>query len=422
MTSTTRYHHVGLGIDFGHDSEAYSTDTNTSTSYLQLSQPHPRTYDPQKSSMNKLRGPRPKTAKEDARRVRIVSGEPDVLGHGCVIPTKTFMSPSSAGEEIVQPHQLHSLSAAVAAMNGFSTDTASSSNETDTDQSPALTESSLTSASSGASGGQKVKKQIVQQRMAATLPKKPDTAVIAASRPRVVVGGKMVQKSISSNSLASGYRSDGGSSLGRSAEIPRGVGRQRVSIRGAAHRKGSLQMRLGPQLRQDTTQTSQQQVLDPSQNETSISDDETEVLFPDGFGGHTRVKQPRSQPTSQSYNPEASRPSLLDRIDMSSDRTQSESANGRSAVWRVGSFYGPDGSETGRIDHETGIISALPLTLQAPKCNPTSPRSLPSRSHARRHRHMPKATLMQSPSKLAQLELRRTNGTALWRVRRKQPP
>ena len=357
---------------------------------------------PKKSSMNKMRGARPKTAEEDARRVRIVSGEPSVLGHGAYTD-EDFMSPAMAGEDIVvQPHQLHSLSAAVAAMGGYSTDTATSGTETDSDQSPTLTESSVTSASSGASSAPQMatlKKHASQPQLnVAPAHKAAAPVVTAAPHTRPVSehllpdGARTVQKSKSNTSLASGYRSDGASSLGRSAEIPRGVGRQRVSIRGAASRQGTLQARLGPKVGSSQPYS--------SQPEEAVSDDETEVMVPDGFGGHTRTKQPRTKPNPTTT---ATAPSLLERIDMTSEQVDAEAQAVRTtARWRVGSFYGPDGSETGRIDHETGTISepgslvagSGPAALPSHTSSATSAVSL---SRSQTSSHKPKANLMQSP-------------------------
>ncbi|CDR98954.1 uncharacterized protein SPSC_06263 [Sporisorium scitamineum] len=412
----------GLGIDFGHESEAYSTDTGSriSAASTATSGFHSRTRAhmiPKKSSMNKMRGMRPKTAEEEARRVRIVSGEPDVLGHGAYTD-EDFMSPSSAGEDIVvQPHQLHSLSAAVAAMGGYSTDTATSSTETDSNQSPTLTESSVTSASSGASGGQKLSKfnKHTNQPPVNVL---PATGTNKAGRARPIseqhlsAGGRTMQKSTSNTSLASGYRSDGASSLGRSAEISRGAGRQRVSNRGAASRQANLQNRLGPKVRpQSSTTTLGSQVSTSTSNACLdvASDDETEVMVPDGFGGHTRSKQPRSRPASHAALAGAApSPSLLERIDMRGEPAQTDSRP--TAKWRVGSFYGPDGSETGRIDHESETISAptshapgSDVGAMAMQASHSSDKSSVSLSRSQTSSHGPKASLMQSPG--AQTEL-----------------
>ncbi|SPO27140.1 uncharacterized protein UTRI_10601_B [Ustilago trichophora] len=410
----------GLGIDFGQESEAYSTDTgsraSTSTSGF-----HSRTRAhmiPKKSSMNKMRGLRPKTAEEDARRVRIVSGEPSVLGHGAYTD-EDFMS---GGEEelVVQPHQLHSLSAAVAAMGGYSTDTATSSTETDSDQSPTLTESSVTSASSAASDAMRqaaLKKHASQPQLNASLADetiRPNSIAVPKARPNseqlVVPGGRTVQKSKSNTSLASGYRSDGGSSLGRSAEIPRGVGRHRVSIRGAASRQGTLQARLGPKVVSNPTATvrSPRNKAQASTAETQVvSEDETEVMVPDGFGGHTRAKQPRSKPAARPTTAPAPAPALLERIDMTSEHEHE--SNRPTAKWRVGSFYGPDGSETARIDHETGTISELGSQVSASdvgaaRAAPAAPShtgsvalSAVSLSRSQTSTNGPKASLMQSP-------------------------
>ncbi|KAJ1023475.1 hypothetical protein NDA16_003092 [Ustilago loliicola] len=433
----------GLGIDFGHESEAYSTDTGSRASAASTSTSgfHSRTRAhmiPKKSSMNKMRGARPKTSEEDSRRVRIVSGEPSVLGHGAYTD-EDFMSPINVEEIVVQPHSLHSLSAAVAAMNGYSTDTATSSTDTDSDQSPTLTESSVTSASSGTSSAQRMttlKKHNSQPQLHADL----STETIRASQTRsadansrpvseqiVIAGRRSVQKSISNASLASGYRSDGGSSLGRSAEIPRGVGRSvgrgghhRLSIRGAASRQGTLQGRLGPRVGTDSNAASR-----PTQTTTSsaaaqqepVSDNETEVMVPDGFGGHTRVKQPRTRPAAT--EPAAPAPALLQRIDMSTQQpAPSQAASHQrsesrpfAAKWRVGSFYGPDGSETARIDHETGTISELGSQAGG---SDTGPAAVPSRISSSKSSSVslsrsqtssvgPKASMMKSPVNLADM-------------------
>lgn len=412
----------GLGIDFGHESEAYSTDTGSRKSVASTSTSgfHSRTRAhmiPKKSSMNKMRGLRPKTAEEDARRVRIVSGEPDVLGHGAYTD-EDFLSPSSAGEEIVtQPHQLHSLSAAVAAMGGYSTDTAPSSTETDSDQSPTLTESSITSASSAASSAKKHIHQAGQPQVnvvrgAGSNRVNKSASAAAKGRPGseqlITAGNRSIQKCTSNASLASGYRSDGASSLGRSAEIPRGVGRNRVSIRGAANRQATLQARLGPKI---SARDSSAATSAPAQPSTSsaqrevISDDETEVLVPDGFGGHKRTKQPRSKVAKCAATPGAApSPSLLERIDFNSGPPQPDAQdNVPTARWRVGSFYGPDGSETGRIDPANGTISASgsqaasdigPVSMQS---SLSSSKSTASLSHSRTFSQGPKASLMQSP-------------------------
>ncbi|TKY86115.1 hypothetical protein EX895_004940 [Sporisorium graminicola] len=403
----------GLGIDFGHESEAYSTDTGSrvsATSSTATSGFHSRTRAhmiPKKSSMNKMRGMRPKTAEEDARRVRIVSGEPDVLGHGAYTD-EDFMSPSSAGDDIiVQPHQLHSLSAAVAAMGGYSTDTATSGTETDSDQSPTLTESSVASGSSGASSSQKLSKnnKHASQPHVNVVSTKGPARARPISEQHLTAGSRMVQKSTSNTSLASGYRSDGASSLGRSAEISRGAGRQRVSIRGAAGRQAALQTRLGPKVRPQPLPTS-------IGSRDVPSDGETEVMVPDGFGGHTRSKQPRPQPPTDraAPPPAAPSPSLLERIDMGSDPAPSD--NRPTAKWRVGSFYGPDGSETGRIDHENGTISAStsrapgsdvgPIAMQAPQ---SSNKSSVSLSQSQTSSHGPKANLMQSPGAQTEVQV-----------------
>ncbi|SYW84302.1 uncharacterized protein UBRO2_05402 [Ustilago bromivora] len=392
----------GLGIDFGNESEAYSTDTGSRVSAASTltSGFHSRTRAhmiPKKSSMNKMRGARPKTAEEDARRVRIVSGEPSVLGHGAYTD-EDFMSPISVEDIVVQPHNLHSLSAAVAVMNGYSTDTATSSTETETDsdQSPTLTESSVTSSSSGASSAQRIN-TLKKHNSHADL----STETVRASQARlapnngrpvsehiVIEHGRSVHKSQSNTSVASGYRSDGGSSLGRSAEIPRGVGRSvgrgghhKLSIRGVASRQGTLQGRLGPKA--GTTQTTNSHTA--SQIEP-VSDDETEVMVPDGFGGHTRVKQPRSRPAA--VEPAAPPPALLQRIDI---------------------FYGPDGSETARIDHETGTISELASQIGGSDAGPgavpsrisSSKASSVSLSRSQTSSGGPKASMMKSPTNQA---------------------
>ncbi|SNX85572.1 uncharacterized protein MEPE_04281 [Melanopsichium pennsylvanicum] len=400
----------GLGIDFAHESEAYSTDTGSRTSATSTSTSgfHSRTRAhmiPKKSSMNKMRGLRPKTAEEDSRRVRIVSGEPSVLGHGAYTD-EDFKSPSSAGDEIiVQPHQLHSLSAAVAAMGGYSTDTATSSAETDSDQSPTLTDSSASTASSGVSSVQRLKKHTSQPQLhAAELNARASGTRPALEHGRPVseqphpAGNRTVRESKSNTSLASGYRSDGGSSLGRSAEIPRGAGRHRVSIKGAASRQGSLQARLGPKLGAKRSQNTFSSTDAPQE---AISDDETEVMVPDGFGGHTRTKQPRSRPATAGPDARPDVPALLHRIDMADE---SESA-GRPVQWRVGSFYGPDGSETARIDHETGAISErgsqIAISDIGPAANQSHTGTVPSTvslSRSQTSSNAPKASLMQSPS------------------------
>lgn len=397
----------GLGIDFGHESEAYFTDTGSRTS-TSTSGFHSRTRAhmiPKKSSMNKLRGQRPKTAEEDARRVRIVSGEPSVLGHGAYTD-EDFMSE----DEKVQPHQLHSLAAAVAAMGGYSTDTATSSTETDSDQSPTFTESSVTSASSAASGT--LKKSSSQPQLKDAKAVKAATPAATRSRPTSemisTAGGRLVRESKSNTSLASGYRSDGGSSLGRSAEIPRGVGRHRVSIRGAASRQATLQKRLGPEIHSNSASTSRQtrdNAAIAAQEPEAVSGDETEVMVPDGFGGHTRVKQPRSQP--------ATVPALLQRIDVTSQHSRTTSEPARShadtSKWRVGSFYGPDGSETARIDLQTGTISEVASQTPGSDADPiprlTSYSTFDGTSvylsRSQTSSHGPKANLMRSPSNQA---------------------
>ncbi|SOV06021.1 uncharacterized protein UDID_19255 [Ustilago sp. UG-2017a] len=385
---------------------------------------------PKKSSMNKMRGARPKTAEEDARRVRIVSGEPSVLGHGAYTD-EDFMSPISVEDIVVQRHNLHSLSAAVAVMNGYITDTATSSTEaeTDSDQSPALTESSVTSSSSGASSAQRIN-TLKKHNSHADL----STETVRASQARlapnngrpvsdhiVIEHGRSVHKSQSNTSVASGYRSDGGSSLGRSAEIPRGVGRSvgrgghhKLSIRGVASRQGTLQGRLGPKA--GTTQTTNSHTA--SQQEP-VSDDETEVMVPDGFGGHTRVKQPRSRPAA--VGPAAPPPALLQRIDMSIQKEapsraasqaashQHSDARPSAAKWRVGSFYGPDGSETARIDHKTGTISELASQIGGSDAGPgavpsrisSSKASSVSLSRSQTSSVGPKASMMKSPTNQA---------------------
>ncbi|GAC93113.1 hypothetical protein PHSY_000675 [Pseudozyma hubeiensis SY62] len=415
----------GLGIDFGHESEAYSTDTGSRFSAASTSTSgfHSRTRAhmiPKKSSMNKMRGVRPKTAEEDARRVRIVSGEPDVLGHGAYTD-EDFMSPSSAGEEVItQPHQLHSLSAAVAAMSGYTTDTTTSGTETDTDQSPTLTESSVTSASSGASAAQRFsenRKPAVQLQSNVVRSGKPTRPGQAVSQGRPVseqlltAGGRSVQKSTSNTSLASGYRSDGASSLGRSAEIPRGVGRQRVSIRGAASRQGTLQARLGPKIDSTVTNHFQHEISGSNQHQEPASDAETEILVPDGFGGHERTKQPRAQVARRPATAgPATSPSLLERIDMESEPTRADSQGTRpTAKWRVGSFYGPDGSETGRIDHKTNTISACTSQAAGSEVGPGAMQSTlgsdqTSVSLSRSQSQAPKASHMRSPSNHVELQ------------------
>lgn len=385
---------------------------------------------PKKSSMNKMRGARPKTAEEDARRVRIVSGEPSVLGHGAYT-NEDFMSPISVEDIVVQRHNLHSLSAAVAVMNGYSTDTATSSTETETDsdQSPTLTESSVTSSSSGASSAQRIN-TLKKHNSHADL----STETVRASQARlapnngrpvsehiVIEHGRSVHKSQSNTSVASGYRSDGGSRLGRSAEIPRGVGRSvgrgghhKLSIRGVASHQGTLQGRLGPKA--GTTQTTNSHTA--SQQEP-VSDDETEVMVPDGFGGHTRVKQPRSRPAA--VGPAAPPPALLQRIDMSIQKEapsraasqaashQHSDARPSAAKWRVGSFYGPDGSETARIDHKTGTISELASQIGGSDAGPgavpsrisSSKASSVSLSRSQTSSVGPKASMMKSPTNQA---------------------
>ncbi len=375
---------------------------------------------PKKSSMNKMRGIRPKTAEEDARRVRIVSG-PSVVGHGAYTDDD-FMSPSSGSEDlVVQPHQLHSLSAAVAAMGGYSTDTATSSTETDSDQSPTLTESSVTSASSGASNAQrmsKLKKHASQPQLNVDSADDADRTVRAARNNRpasaqlLPPANKTVRNSTSNTSLASGYRSDGGSSLGRSAEIPRGVGRNRVSIRGAASRQGTLQARIGPKAGVSSISVPRRShAFNVETAPEPVSDDETEVMVPDGFGGHERIKQRRSQNTASERRPA---PALLQRIDMTCDRPASESSASRpemlsrepTAKWRVGSFYGPDGSETARFNHEAGTITELSTQYSISDAGhaPMQPQSVSDRtsvslSRSQTSSNGPKASLMQSPSR-----------------------
>ncbi|GAC72180.1 hypothetical protein PANT_6c00110 [Moesziomyces antarcticus T-34] len=417
----------GLGIDFGHESEAYSTDTGSRTSAATTSTSgfHSRTRAhmiPKKSSMNKMRGARPKTAEEDARRVRIVSGEPDILGHGAYTD-EDFMSPPAHHDVVVQPHSLHSLSAAVAAMGGYSTDTATSSTETDSDTSPTLTESSVTSTSSGASSANQLnvrRKHLSQPPLGVhrhddergiRIMGAAQGASTAQQQPMPVVQ-RPVRESKSNTSLASGYRSDGGSSLGRTAEIPRGVGRNggrgghRASIRSAASRQGTLQNRLGPKVGANTAIEDADQTI----RAEVPSDDETEVMVPDGFGGHTRTKQPRN-PRPQTAN--AAVPSLLHRIDMSSDHAPSSNGPSRaeqyevesSSRWKVGSFYAPDGSETARIDHETGTISERgtqlepsEVALSRAQSRGGSESSATSLTRSHTSSIGPKASLMQSPS------------------------
>lgn len=416
----------GLGIDFGHESEAYSTDNGSHTSAASTSTSgfHSRTRAhmiPKKSSMNKMRGARPKTAEEDSRRVRIVSGEPSVLGHGAYTD-EDFLSPSALAEEIVvQPHQLHSLSAAVAAMGGYSTDTATSSTETDSDQSPTLTESSITSSSSGASGGQKVatlKKHASQPQLNEALGRHPHLASKTMSEAHVArpasnrlqeAGDRTVQKSKSNTSLASGYRSDGGSSLGRSAEISRGVGRQRVSIRGAANRQEALKMRIGPKIEAKAAEVGHKNATKTGGSQDAACDAETEVMFPDGFGGHIRTKQPRSK---QVDNGAAQVPVLLQRLDMKSEHAPSETQTSQPpAKWRVGSFYGPDGSETGRYDYETGTISEHNSQVSSSDVRPAfsgrhsvSDSSTVTLSRSQTSSQGPKASMMQSPANQVELQ------------------
>ncbi|KAJ1035752.1 hypothetical protein NDA13_000412 [Ustilago tritici] len=142
-------------------------------------------------------------------------------------------------------------------------------------------------------------------------------------------------------------------------------------------------------------------------------------MVPDGFGGHTRVKQPRSRPAA--VEPAAPPPALLQRIDMSilkeaPSRAASQAASHQhsdarpsGAKWRVGSFYGPDGSQTARIDHETGTISELASQIRGSEAGPgavpsrisSSKASSVSLSRSQTSSVGPKASMMKSPTNQA---------------------
>ncbi|PWN53971.1 hypothetical protein IE53DRAFT_71553 [Violaceomyces palustris] len=465
---------LGLGIDFGGPVEQIHAQRLVEQNQRQQRQhqgrSRPRTAHeprdrytalPSKSSFSSLRRPTAADARLEARRVRIASGEPGILGHGAghtseddvnspgTISSCTSSSyASSASEDIIMSSQRSKrLSDAVAAMSDSQYDSSSpealsSSND---DYSP-RTETSVTSISSGASSQKrrnKLKKQMSQPNLSRTVTTKLKNQNQESPPTRHVA----MNRSMSSISLSSAYKSDGSSSLGRSSEIPRGGNR---TARGAGRGRGRGGSGQGGQSRPQTWNGEAAPAPLQSQNEKDLPN--PSHLIPDGFGGYTSVEQAEYQskppsvlslPTSMVSSSTREGQNCFDGPSLVQQSQQTPSDNGRALSdagstkstilrqrqraqsmyaslpslkeqsetalyapqWKVGSFYGANGQETGRINDE-GKIS-LPASVKLSQSEARNSVSMSSESSAQsrtgrpRSQSGPRAHLMSSPSQAA---------------------
>ncbi|KAN0066199.1 hypothetical protein ACQY0O_000293 [Thecaphora frezii] len=399
---------------------------------------------PKKSSFSKLR--RPTTA--DNRRVRIASGEPGVLGHSAYTD-EDFLSPSSAayssGSEdvVIRPQPPNSLSAAALAFSGPPSDRSlgESSHTSDQASSSPATMTSMTSYSSESSGrgrSKTLKKHASQPQLS-----RSSTIKAGSNKAPPPASSKAISRSLSSASLSSSFKSDSGSSLGRSSEIPRS-GSRNGSVRcqsRAYGRGGSRANRAPPPADQGDTpvepspsQASQQSLPRDSETEATPSDFSSQVLSLSprkAASVRSHTASSTSGSSSVAGRPCFDGPSLLSRISMD-DTPRSVGQGGgyfddasiasqqiapnldmvvgstvgdsvadpaeRPAQWRVGSFYAPNGVETGRIDASGRLSTSMARTATlANKSSIPSSASSDSRRSRSNSVGAPRATLMTSP-------------------------
>lgn len=442
----------GLGIDFGKPTAEQQPRRQQQRPHTGYGTPDSYTQLPPNSRLNISRRPTTADDRMALRRVRIASGEPGVMGHGVGhLEEDYIMSPDnqsdmgmssvsgSSTRSISQDHRKR-LSDAVAAMSDSPYDDTSPYSGTSSlyEDSPG-TETSATSFTSsnrsGSSGSRRLKKQTSQPVLSRTATRRGGNASMSGP-PRASAAA--MNRSQSSMSLSSSYKSsESGSTLGRSAEIPRNAGRNgstnsRGSARGRGRGGGGGR---GPHIRMQTSDGSR--------------------MLPDGFGGVVpsnwlppdarRAASDRSTPAS-TISPTSSTasgrhreglpcfdgPSLMDRMGDIQDNA-SEAGSTRSSVrssgaqqrvqspedhpqqparpvkFRVGSFYGPNGQVVCQSERAQPDQTSASESTNAPNSAPTAhdeergrsdQRSASSAPASQRQRSQsgPRARLMDSPT------------------------
>lgn len=309
------------------------------------------------------------------RKVRIANGQPGILGsRGREADDSDSSSYQEPKRYASGPMNRNSrLSAAVAAVSDQDWDRSSSATPSDFYSSEASpdTESSATSYTSGSSSLKRnmtVRKQRSQPDLgrASTLVRtetlatssltthgqsRLGTSAMSRSQSSIDVIGRQGQVDSGSDT--------GSTSLGRSKEIPRSGSRGALHNRGA---RGASSSR-GRHTRSATwdARSAAQAILD---------NDGSTKLIPDGFGGfiepekvENKTKMPlesslesasldRGEPHQPAVKEKTSRP-----LPTQPDQRRPSSHNATASL-RVGTFYGPDGSERARLD-EDGRLSKM---------------------------------------------------------------
>lgn len=399
----------GLGIDMGPPS-VDTRDTRRRPQSMDSASAQEFTaslnqYNSNRRSQSHLPVRRPTTASTlSERKVRIASGQPGILG-------------SQSDEEKYAPAPMdrnRRLSLAVAAIadqdwdHSSDADANTPSDLYTSDSSP-TTDSTLSSNATSLRRNMTVRKQRSQPDFtkqstldkSETVSRPLSVAHLSHGAPRAMSSGMTRSKSSiilgSKSNLDSGSEA-GSTSLGRSKEIPRS---------GSRHARGGSSR--GRHARSAT--------WDPRSAAAAMADqnDTTSGLVPDGFGGYTTadeattpvelpreiaievspLKRSASQPSiAASIAPQqASRPLPVQPNTSSASETPSQIL-----ALKVGSFYGPDGSERARLD-EDGRLSSVGSSY-----GPSAPQSVISMSSAPSQRSRaqshsgPRPQFMASPA------------------------
>lgn len=321
------------------------------------------------------------------RKVRIASCQPGILGSrnrdANDSDASSYQEPKRYVSGPMNRNKL--LSAAVAAVSNQDWNRSSSATPSDFYSSEASpdTESSATSYTSGSSSLKRnmtVRKQRSQPDLSRastlirteTLTKSALASSTSHGPPRPATSA-MSRSQSSTDFVARQAQVDSGSgtgstSLGRSKEIPRSGSRGALYGRGA----GGASSSRGRHTRSAT--------CDPRSAAQAILDNDTPTgLVPDGFGGFVEPKKAKQQvkmPSEKSskgtpsdredsqQSPVREQPSrpLPTQSTQPSHPTQPDhrrlSSQNGTASFRVGTFYGPDGSERARLD-EDGRLSKM---------------------------------------------------------------
>lgn len=370
----------GLGIDMGSPMEQASHRGQ---------QQRLRTMD-SLTSLNQFNKDRqsalPVRTANSERRVRITSQPTQNR------PRDLAIDSDASSPEVPMVHRSHPaplsrqnrLSLAVAEMKQSGHESASTSPSDIMSENSPDTESSATSYSSGYNSGasslkrtKSIKKQLSQPNLTQlSSNQKTDQATNRTSMGPPSPTGKSMSRSQSSLALGSQYRNGqntANTSLGRSNEIPRSGSRASTRGRGGSLRNNH--QRRGT----ETSQATQGPSSAPKAKKT----------VPDGFGGFHEVTDDeggsspqQSAPQQNSQNSQKSQNSQnaqnshgsqmrVQQVDRQiqkpnrphtqphqmAGRPRSNTTNSQLPVsLKVGSFYGPDGEETARID-ENGRLS-----------------------------------------------------------------